>query len=79
MFFVGFVFIQDSRFVGYQPSILATATILHVIDQVDLSNSVDYQNQLLDVLKTTKVCFLSFVQLYQVPTQISFCEFSGLR
>ncbi|KAI3789276.1 hypothetical protein L2E82_02068 [Cichorium intybus] len=46
--------VSDSRFVGYQPSVLATATMLHVIDQVDLFNSVDYQIQLLDVLKTTK-------------------------
>ncbi|CAH1424357.1 unnamed protein product [Lactuca virosa] len=46
--------VSDSRFVGYQPSVLATATMLHVIDQVDFFNSVDYQNQLLDVLKTTK-------------------------
>lgn len=46
--------VSDSRFVGYQPSVLATATMLHVIDQVDFFNSVDYQNLLLDVLKTTK-------------------------
>nr|XP_043624165.1 cyclin-D3-1-like [Erigeron canadensis] len=46
--------VSDSRFVGYQPSVLATATILHVIDQVDFINSVDYQTQLLDVLQTTK-------------------------
>ncbi|GKE61999.1 cyclin-D3-1-like protein [Tanacetum coccineum] len=53
--------VSDSRFVGFQPSVLATATMLHVIDQVDLFNSVDYQNQLMDVLKPTKVCLLSFV------------------
>ncbi|GJS29323.1 cyclin-D3-1-like protein, partial [Tanacetum coccineum] len=46
--------VSDSRFVGFQPSVLATATMLHVIDQVDLFNSVDYQNQLMDVLKPTK-------------------------
>ncbi|KAL4588690.1 hypothetical protein LXL04_001585 [Taraxacum kok-saghyz] len=46
--------ISDTRFVGYQPSVMATASMLHVIDQVDFFNSVDYQNQLLDVLKTTK-------------------------
>lgn len=63
VFFVGFLSIQDSRFVGYQPSVLATATMLHVIDQVDFFNSVDYQNQLLDVLKTTKVCLLSCIVL----------------
>ncbi|KAM0025052.1 putative cyclin domain-containing protein [Helianthus debilis subsp. tardiflorus] len=46
--------VSDSRFVGHQPSVLATAAMLHVIDQVDYFNSVDYQNQLLEVLKTTK-------------------------
>ncbi|KVH93308.1 Cyclin, C-terminal domain-containing protein [Cynara cardunculus var. scolymus] len=46
--------VSDSRFVGYEPSVMATATMLHVIEEVDLFNSVDYQNQLLDVLKTTK-------------------------
>ncbi|XP_076954805.1 cyclin-D3-1-like isoform X2 [Bidens hawaiensis] len=46
--------VSDSRFVGYQPSVLATAAMLHVIEQVDFFNCVDYQNQLLEVLKTTK-------------------------
>ncbi|KAI3803716.1 hypothetical protein L1987_31877 [Smallanthus sonchifolius] len=46
--------VSDSRFVGYQPSVLATAAMLHVLDQVDHFNCVDYQNQLLEVLKTTK-------------------------
>jgi cyclin D3 len=34
---------------------LATATMMHVIDQVETFNPIDYQNQLLDVLKITKV------------------------
>lgn len=46
--------VSDSRFVRYLPSVLATATMLHVIDQVETSNPIDYQNQLLGVLKTTK-------------------------
>ncbi|XP_071715012.1 cyclin-D3-1-like [Rutidosis leptorrhynchoides] len=46
--------VSDSRFLGYQPSVLATVTMLHVIHQVDFFNYVDYQNQLLDLLKTTK-------------------------
>ncbi|KAI3774712.1 hypothetical protein L1987_49272 [Smallanthus sonchifolius] len=46
--------VSDSRFVGYQPSVLATAAMLHVLDQVDHFSCVDYQNQLLEVLKTTK-------------------------
>lgn len=46
----------DSRFVGCVPSVLATATMLHVIDQIEQSddNDVDYKNQLLNVLKISK-------------------------
>ncbi|GMJ12839.1 CYCLIN D3;1 [Hibiscus trionum] len=46
--------ISDSRSVIYLPSVLATATMMHVIDQVEPLNPVDYQNQLLGVLKTSK-------------------------
>ncbi|XP_039014480.1 cyclin-D3-1-like isoform X2 [Hibiscus syriacus] len=43
-----------SRSVLYLPSILATATMMHVIHQVEISNPIDYQNQLLSVLKISK-------------------------
>ncbi|GJX42366.1 cyclin-D3-1-like protein [Tanacetum coccineum] len=46
--------VKDSRFVCYKPSILATATMLRVIDEIDPTNSIDYKSQLLDLLKTTK-------------------------
>nr|GEW24095.1 cyclin-D3-1-like [Tanacetum cinerariifolium] len=46
--------VKDSRFVCYKPSILATATMLRVIDEIDPPNSFDYKSQLLDLLKTTK-------------------------
>ncbi|OMO74023.1 hypothetical protein CCACVL1_17005 [Corchorus capsularis] len=46
--------ISDSRSVSYLPSVLATATMMHVIDQVEPFNPIDYQNQLLSVLKTSK-------------------------
>lgn len=45
----------DSRSIHYLPSVLATATMMHVIDQVELFNPIDYQNQLLGVLKISKV------------------------
>ncbi|XP_050915324.1 cyclin-D3-3 [Lathyrus oleraceus] len=46
----------DSRFVGCVPSVLVTATMLHVIDQTEESddNGVDYKNQLLSILKINK-------------------------
>ncbi|XP_075672698.1 cyclin-D3-3-like [Castanea sativa] len=46
--------VSDSRFIGYLPSVLATATMMHVIDQVEPCNSMEYQHQLLDVLKISK-------------------------
>ncbi|XP_050211106.1 cyclin-D3-1 [Mercurialis annua] len=46
--------VSDSRSVNYVPSVLATATMMYVIDQVELFNPIDYQNQLLGVLKITK-------------------------
>lgn len=47
--------VSDSRFACYKPSVLATATMLHVVDETDTPpNSIDYKSQLLDLLKTTK-------------------------
>ncbi|KAK4437911.1 Cyclin-D3-1 [Sesamum alatum] len=46
--------ISDSRFTLYLPSVLATATMLHVIHQAEPSNAIDYENQLLSVLKISK-------------------------
>ena len=54
--FLRFLYCLDSRFVGCLPSILATATMLHVIDQIEHSDGVEYKNQLLGVLKISKVC-----------------------
>ncbi|KAJ6412980.1 hypothetical protein OIU84_005907 [Salix udensis] len=46
--------ISDSRSVSYLPSILATATMLHVIKEVEPRNQLEYQNQLMAVLKTSE-------------------------
>ncbi|GAV71731.1 Cyclin_N domain-containing protein/Cyclin_C domain-containing protein [Cephalotus follicularis] len=45
---------SDMRFISYLPSVLATATMMHVIDQVEPFNPIDYQNQLLVVIKISK-------------------------
>ncbi|XP_022766465.1 cyclin-D3-1-like [Durio zibethinus] len=42
--------ISDSRFMCYLPSVLATATILRVVDSVEPNLRVEYQNQLLGIL-----------------------------
>ncbi|KAL0384248.1 UNVERIFIED_CONTAM: Cyclin-D3-2 [Sesamum radiatum] len=46
--------ISDSRFTLYLPSVMATATMLHVIHQVEPTNAIHYENQLLAVLKISK-------------------------
>ncbi|KAF3435452.1 hypothetical protein FNV43_RR22541 [Rhamnella rubrinervis] len=46
--------VSDSRFMGYLPSVLATATMMRVIDHVEPCNAMEYQNQLLGVLKISK-------------------------
>lgn len=46
--------LPDSRFMGYRPSVMATATMLHVIGCVEPSILVDYQNQLLGILGIDK-------------------------
>ncbi|XP_022149313.1 cyclin-D3-1-like [Momordica charantia] len=53
--------LSDSRFVGYLPSVLATATMMEVIDQIEPYKSLEHQDQLLSVLKMSKekvqVCY----------------------
>ncbi|EOY14367.1 D3-type cyclin isoform 3 [Theobroma cacao] len=55
--------ISDSRFMCYLPSVMATATMLHVVDSVEPNLRVEYQNQLLGILgidkeKVDKCCKL---------------------
>ncbi|KAJ8434048.1 hypothetical protein Cgig2_001241 [Carnegiea gigantea] len=47
--------LPDWRFVSFVPSVLAAATMMHVIDQIEPCDPLDYQNQLLAVLNITKV------------------------
>ncbi|MED6144604.1 hypothetical protein PIB30_017338 [Stylosanthes scabra] len=60
----------DSRFVGCLPSVLATATMLHVIDQIHHSTThgMEYKNQLLNVLNINKEkvdeCYNGIVELW---------------
>lgn len=46
--------VADWRSVRYLPSALATSTMLHIIHQVEPFNAIEYQHQLLSILKTTK-------------------------
>ncbi|KAK8558634.1 hypothetical protein V6N13_098281 [Hibiscus sabdariffa] len=70
--------ISDSRSVLYRPSVLATATMVHVIDQVELFNPIDYQNQLLSVLKISKEkvndCYNLILDLSTPPPKGNACK-----
>lgn len=46
--------ISDSRFMRFLPSVLATATMLHIINTIDPCSETEYQNQLLSNLKIDK-------------------------
>ncbi|XVE87066.1 hypothetical protein DITRI_Ditri18aG0086400 [Diplodiscus trichospermus] len=61
--------IADSRFVLYIPSILAAATMLHVIKEVEPCHYLEYQKQLLEVLKTCEdkvnACYKLILELLE--------------
>ncbi|KAJ1396752.1 Cyclin-like [Sesbania bispinosa] len=46
--------IGDSRFMSYLPSVLATATMMHVVNSVEPHLGVEYQSQLLGILGINK-------------------------
>ncbi|KAH0894652.1 hypothetical protein HID58_057081 [Brassica napus] len=46
--------ISDSRFVGYRPSVVAAATMMRVIYQVEPFDPLSHQTKLLNVLNITK-------------------------
>lgn len=47
--------IADSRFMGYLPSVVATATVMRVVNIVASRLGVEYQDQLLGILGIDKV------------------------
>lgn len=66
--------VADSRFVRYLPSVLATATMLHVIHQMEPAGSMDYQNQLLGVLNLSRE---KVNDCYQLITELSSTTTTG--
>lgn len=69
--------VADSRFVGYLPSVLAAATMLHVIHQVDPCNSTEYQNQLLGVLNLNREKVKDCYELIGELASNTSCCFNG--
>lgn len=46
--------ITDSRLLHYPPSVIATAAMFFVINEIEPCNAMEYQNQLMSVLKVRK-------------------------
>lgn len=69
--------VADSRFVGYLPSVLAAATMLHVIHHVDPCNSTEYQNQLLGVLNLNREKVKDCYELIGELASNASCCFNG--
>ncbi|KAK6151191.1 hypothetical protein DH2020_016123 [Rehmannia glutinosa] len=46
--------ITDCRLVDYLPSVIAAATMMYVIREIESCDALEYQNQLMSVLRTSK-------------------------
>ncbi|KAM7516489.1 hypothetical protein LguiA_006072 [Lonicera macranthoides] len=60
--------ITDSRSACYLPSVIATAVMFLVIKEVEPCNALDYQNQLMDILKISKE---KIVECYKLILELS--------
>lgn len=49
------MFLADSRFVGYLPSVVGAATMMRIIEQVEPFDPLFYQTKLLGVLNIAEV------------------------
>lgn len=63
--------VADPRFTGYLPSTLAAATMLHVIKEVEPWNHLEYQNQLMTVLKISKD---EVKECYKLVLELPICK-----
>ena len=59
--------IADSRFMSYLPSVVATATMLHVVNTVEPCLIIQYQKQLLGILGIDKVGILKHFKSHKNP------------
>ncbi|EOA16803.1 hypothetical protein CARUB_v10005023mg [Capsella rubella] len=66
--------ISDSKFVGYLPSVVAAATMMRIIEQVEPFDPLSYQTNLLAALNLTKekvkTCYDLIIQLDRIGLQI---------
>ncbi|KAH0721606.1 hypothetical protein KY284_006636 [Solanum tuberosum] len=49
--------ITDCRLLHYSPSVIATASMFYVINEIEPNNAMEYQNQLMSLLKVRKDSF----------------------
>lgn len=45
----------DCRLVNYLPSVISAAAMIHVIRETEVRDAIEYENQLVRVLKASKV------------------------
>ncbi|KAK4477472.1 hypothetical protein RD792_011244 [Penstemon davidsonii] len=64
--------ITDCRFVQYLPSVIASAVMLYVIKEIEPYSAMEYQNQLTNVMKTSKVSFKYRLRCFIVILLISY-------
>ena len=57
----------DARFLGFLPSVVAAAIMLHVIKEIELVNPYQYENRLFSAMKVNKV----------INIILSICKHSG--
>ncbi|KAJ8763572.1 hypothetical protein K2173_002455 [Erythroxylum novogranatense] len=70
--------VSDSKSSEYPPSVLATAIMMHVVDQVEPSSSIDYGYQLLRVLRISEEkvndCYRLILELNLSKTRRGSCS-----
>ncbi|XP_022740595.1 cyclin-D3-3-like [Durio zibethinus] len=66
--------ITDSRFMLYTPSILAAATMLHVIKEVEPCRYLEYQKQLIGILK---ICEDKVNACYKIILELLESQYKG--
>lgn len=57
----------DARFLGFLPSVMSAAIMCIVSKEIEPDNASDYQNQLMNLLKISKVCDFFLHLLIQNP------------
>lgn len=72
--------LRDAKFLGFLPSVVAAAIMLHVIKEIELVNPHQYGNRLLSAMKVNKDMCERCIGLLIASESSSLCSFSlGLK